>query len=76
MALDSRIAALENCAAQVARIVEFQDSLQQSLHTLEKTAQLGQVLGEVGANLALLKPVLEQLNKPRLITLVESEEKR
>jgi uncharacterized protein YoxC len=76
MALDSRIAALENCAAQVARIVEFQDSLEQSLQTLEQTAQLEQVLGEVGANLALLKPVLDQLNKPRLITLFESEEKR
>lgn len=76
MALDSRIAALENCAAQVARIVEFQDSLEQGLHTLEKTAQLEQVLGEVGANLALLRPALEQLNKPRRITLVESEEKR
>jgi biopolymer transport protein ExbB/TolQ len=76
MALDSRIAALENCAAQVARIVEFQDSLEQGLHTLEKTAQLERVLGEVGANLVLLKPVLEQLNKPRRITLIESEEKR
>jgi ABC-type transporter Mla subunit MlaD len=76
MALDSRIAALENCAAQIARIVEFQDSLEQGLHTLEKTAQLERVLGEVGANLVLLKPVLEQLNKPRRITLIESEEKR
>ncbi|AFZ61242.1 MotA/TolQ/ExbB proton channel family protein [Anabaena cylindrica FACHB-243] len=76
MSLDSRIAALENCAVQVARIVEFQQSLEQSLQTLEKTAQLEQVLGEVRTNLALLKPVLEQLNKPRRITLVEAEEKR
>jgi biopolymer transport protein ExbB/TolQ len=76
MALDSRIAALENCAIQVTRIVEFQKSLEQSLQTLEKTAQLKQVLGEVRTNLALLKPVLENLNKPRRITLVESEEKR
>ena len=74
--LDSRIAALENCAAQITKIVELQRSLEQSFQTLEKTAQLEQVLGEVRINLALLKPVLENLNKPRRITLVESDEKR
>ncbi|MBD2359393.1 MotA/TolQ/ExbB proton channel family protein [Tolypothrix sp. FACHB-123] len=72
--LDSRIAALENCAHEVARIVEFQRSLEQSLQSLEKTAQLERVLGEVRSNLALLRPVLEQLNKPRRITLVEADE--
>ncbi|MFM7368833.1 MAG: hypothetical protein ACKO2Z_13795 [Sphaerospermopsis kisseleviana] len=74
--LDSRIAALENCGAQITKIVELQRSLEQSFQTLEKTAQLEQVLGEVRINLALLKPVLENLNKPRRITLVESDEKR
>ncbi len=76
LALDSRIASLETCATQVTKIVEFQRSLEQSFQTLEKTAQLEQVLGEVRTNLALLKPVLEQLNKPRRITLVESEGNR
>jgi biopolymer transport protein ExbB/TolQ len=75
-ALDSRIAALENCANQITKIVELQRSLEQSFQTLEKTAQLEQVLGEVRTNLALLKPVLENLNKPRRITLVETDEKR
>jgi hypothetical protein len=75
IALDSRIAALENCANQVARIVEFQKSLEESLRALEKTAQLEQVLEEVRLNLADLKPVLDKLNKPRRITLVEAEEK-
>lgn len=76
MTLENRIAALENCATQITKITELQRSLEQSFQTLEKTAQLEQVLGEVRTNLALLKPVLEQLNKPRRITLVESEEKR
>ncbi|BAZ06479.1 hypothetical protein [Calothrix sp. NIES-3974] len=74
MTLDSRITALENCTHEVARIVEFQRSLEQSLQSLEKTAQLERVLGEVRSNLALLRPVLEQLNKPRRITLVEADE--
>ncbi len=74
MALDSRIAALQDCATQVARIAELQHSLDQSLQALEQTAQLERVLGEVRTNLAMLKPVLQQLNKPRRITLVEAED--
>jgi biopolymer transport protein ExbB/TolQ len=74
-ALDSRIAALENCANEITQIVELQRTLEQGFQTLEKTAQLEQVLGEIRTNLALLKPILENLNKPRRITLVETGEK-
>lgn len=76
MTLESRIVALENCATQITKIVELQRSLEQGFQTLEKTPQLEQVLGEVRTNLALLKPVLENLNKPRRITLVETDDKR
>lgn len=76
MTLESRIVALENCATQITKIVELQRSLEQGFQTLEKAPQLEQVLGEVRTNLALLKPVLENLNKPRRITLVETDDKR
>jgi biopolymer transport protein ExbB/TolQ len=71
--LENRIKALEECTSNVSAIMDLQNSLDQSLRTLEKTVQLEQVLTKVENNLAELKPVLQQLNKPRKITLVEAD---
>jgi biopolymer transport protein ExbB/TolQ len=73
--LENRIKALEKCTANLTPIVDLQNSLDQSLRTLEKTAQLKNVLTQVQDNLAELKPVLQQLNKPRRITLIESDDR-
>ncbi len=73
--LENRIQALEKCTSNISAIVDLQSSLDQSLRTLEKTAQLEQVLIEVKTYLAELKPVLQQLNKPRKITLIETDGK-
>ncbi|NET62329.1 MAG: flagellar motor protein MotA [Symploca sp. SIO2E6] len=72
-ALENRIATLEQYAAQVSEIAQLQQSLEQTLESLEKSAQLEQVLLKVQENLAQLKPTLEQLSKPRRITLLEQE---
>ncbi|MGQ4648826.1 MotA/TolQ/ExbB proton channel family protein [Lyngbya aestuarii] len=72
-ALQDRVAALEKHSAQVSEIAQLQQTLEQTLSSLEKSAQLEQLLTRVQENLAQLKPVLEQLSKPRRITLVERE---
>ncbi len=73
--LDSRVVSLEKCAVQVLEIVKLQQSLEQTVQSLEQTAQLEHVLVGVRENLALISPVLEQLSRPRRITLVERDER-
>ncbi|MGD1919050.1 MAG: flagellar motor protein MotA, partial [Pleurocapsa sp.] len=51
----------------------IQQGLERSFTSLEKTAQLENVLVAVKDNLAQLQPILQQLNKPRRITLVEQD---
>ena len=51
----------------------IQKGLERSFTSLEKTAQLENVLSAVKDNLAQLQPVLQQLNKPRRITIVEQD---
>lgn len=80
--LETRIAALDqSTTAQAAEFTQLQQSLAQSLQSLEGAAHLEQqqaiqvekVLGEVRQNLAQLGPLLNQLSKPRRIMLVEDE---
>ena len=73
--LDTRIAALEQCATQVSELVKLQQSLEQTIHSLEQTAQLEHVLVGVRASLTQLNPILEQLSRPRRITLVERDDR-
>jgi DNA repair ATPase RecN len=73
--LENRIKSLEKCTANISALVDLEKKLDQSLQNLEKTAQLEHVLTKVEVKLAELKPVLEQLNKPRKITLIETEER-
>lgn len=72
-ALQDRVAALEQHSAQISEIAQLQQSLEHTLQSLEKSAHLEQVLIRVQENLAQLKPALEQLSKPRRITLLEQE---
>lgn len=74
-ALDMRVAALEQCATQVSEIAQLQQSLQQTVNSLEQTAQLEHVLVGVRESLTQLTPILEQLNRPRRITLVERDDR-
>lgn len=72
-ALESRVLALEECASKVAEIARLHQSLDLTIQNLEQTAQLENVLEAVKDNLAQLRPVLQQMNKPRRITLVEQD---
>lgn len=72
-ALENRVAALEKVTSQVSDFKSLQSSLDESLRSLEKTAQLETVLTGVRDNLGKLEPLLQQLNKPRRITLVEQD---
>lgn len=72
-ALEQRVAALEKASSKFSDFKNFQNSLDESLRSLEKTAQLESVLVGVRDNLGKLEPILQQLNKPRRITLVEQD---
>jgi len=74
VALTDRLSALERCTEEVLEVAKLQQSIEQSLRSLQKTSQLEQVLSQIDLNLAQLKPTLDQLSKPRRITLVEREE--
>ena len=75
-ALENRISALEQATNRVSDLQELQQSLERSFNSLEKTAQLEEVLGGVREHLSRLQPILKQLNKPRRITLVEQDNGR
>ena len=50
----------------------MQKSLEHSLRSVGATEELKDVLDEIKNNLHLLHPVLNKLNQPRRITLVEN----
>ncbi|AFZ35923.1 hypothetical protein Sta7437_2383 [Stanieria cyanosphaera PCC 7437] len=72
-ALENRVANLEQAANKIAQLQQFQQSLDNSLQSMEKTAQLGEVLTGVRDHLAQLQPILKEMNKPRKIILLENE---
>ena len=71
--LQERVSTLQTCLAQLSEIAELQHSLDNTLKNLEQTAQLANTMTNLQEHLKVLKPVLEQLNKPRRITLVEQD---
>ena len=73
IALETRVVSLEESANKIADLQQLQKSLDRSLHSLEKTAQLEEVLVGVKEHLAQLKPLLHKINQPRRITLVEQD---
>jgi hypothetical protein len=72
-ALENRVKALQQATNKVSDFNSLHQGLEQSFQSLEKTAQLEQVLLGIKEHLAQLAPVLNQLNKPRRITLVEQD---
>ena len=72
-ALERKVASLEKSANKITDLQQLQQSLDRSLQSLEKTAQLEEVLIGVRENLAQLQPILQKMNQPRRITLLESE---
>ena len=71
--LESRVGSLEVATQKMTDFQQIQQGLERSFASLEKTAQLENVLAGVKDNLSQLQPILRQLNKPRRITLVEQD---
>ena len=71
--LESRVSSLEMATQKMSDFQQIQQGLERSFVSLEKTAQLENVLSGVKDNLSQLQPILQQLNKPRRITFVEED---
>ena len=71
--LEARVGSLEVATRKMSDFQQIQQGLERSFNSLEKTAQLENVLSGVKDNLSQLQPLLRQLNKPRRIILVENE---
>ena len=71
--LEARVGSLEVATQKMSDFQDIQQGLERSFASLEKTAQLENVLIGVKDNLTQLQPILKQLNKPRRITLVEHD---
>ena len=71
--LEARVGSLEVATQKMSDFQHIQQGLERSFASLEKTAQLENVLTGVKDNLNQLQPILQQLNKPRRITLVEDD---
>ena len=72
-ALERKVASLEKSANKIVELQKLQQDLNRSLQSLEKTAHLEEVLVGVRDSLAQLQPILQKMNQPRRITLLESE---
>ena len=74
--LESRVGSLEVPTNKMSDFQRLQEGLERSFVSLEKTAQLENVLAGVRDNLSQLQPILKQLSQPRRITLVEQDNGR
>ena len=74
--LENRVGSLEMATQKMTDFQQIQQGLERSFASLEKTAQLENVLAGVKDNLSQLQPILQQLNKPRTITLVEQDNRQ
>ncbi|MGL5831806.1 MAG: MotA/TolQ/ExbB proton channel family protein [Waterburya sp.] len=71
--LETRIGSLEAVTRKMPDFSNIQPGVEQSFASLEQTSQLENVLSGIREHLTQLQPVLQQLNKPRRITLVEDD---
>ena len=74
LALEKQISNLELHAAQISDITKLQNTLTHNLDSLEKTGQLSQTLMELHKRVEQLQPVLNKLQRPRRIMVVDMEE--
>lgn len=72
--LESRIASLEEATVKIAEITNLQQGIEEIVSSLEKTQFINQSLLEVRESLMQLKPALEKMSKPRMITFVDTDE--
>jgi biopolymer transport protein ExbB/TolQ len=73
--LETRIASLEKATTEIAEIAKLQQSLEKILFSLERSQHLNQSLQEVKEGLIQLKPALEKIGKPRIITFLDEDER-
>lgn len=73
--LETRIASLEKATTQIAEIAKLQESLEKILFSLERSQHLNRSLQEVREGLMQLKPALEKMSKPRIITFLDEDER-
>jgi biopolymer transport protein ExbB/TolQ len=74
IALQERVEQLAKHSAEINEVSQLQASLDRTLQTLKEKATLETVLEEIQITLQTLKPSLDQISKPRRITLVEKED--
>lgn len=72
--LENRIKSLENTTDKLSEITQLQNSLDQLIQSLAKVETVEQVILEAMIQIKGLKPSLEKLSKPRIITFAESDE--
>ncbi len=72
--LGTRVADLEKAAIQLSEINQLTQSLERVVASLEQARHINQALIEIRESLIQLKPALEKMSKPRIITFVDSEE--
>jgi biopolymer transport protein ExbB/TolQ len=71
--LETRIGSLEAATRKMPDFSNIQPGVEKSFASLEQTSQLENVLSGIKDHLTQIQPVLQQLNKPRRITLVEHD---
>jgi biopolymer transport protein ExbB/TolQ len=71
--LETRVGSLEAATLKMSDFPNIQPGVERSFASFENTAQLENVLSGIKDHLTQLQPVLQQLNKPRRITLVEHD---
>lgn len=71
--LENKVGSLEIATQKMSDFQHVQQGGERSFTSLENTTQLENILTAVKDNLVQLQPILQQLNKPRRITLVEQD---
>lgn len=73
-ALQSQFNSLEKHTAEVSKIIQYQQNIGEKIFSSAGDERIQETLREIRDNLSQLKPVLENLDRPRRITLVENKE--
>jgi biopolymer transport protein ExbB/TolQ len=72
-ALEGRVSSLEKCIEKLAELSQLQQNHEQNLNSAEQVTQFKHILSEMQNSFDQFRSAVEQLNKPRRITLVEQD---
>jgi biopolymer transport protein ExbB/TolQ len=72
-ALENRVASLEQCISKFAELAQLQQSLEQNIQANGHNGDLKQILSEMQGSFVQFRSAIEQMNKPRRITLLEQD---